>query len=134
MLVAGEPVPQLLDSSPDYCQFRKTYRPDLCGTHAAGRTGEPGSKPAFFDYLAGAADRVGIAPPSHDVVKIRYSLIHEGTLKLADFPGQADAAEPIAEALRLVDDYAYAILKLGQVPLPRHKAQDLTYGLNSFSF
>ena len=101
-------------------------------SHAAAR--KPGSKPTFFAYLAGAADRVGIAAPSHDVVKIRNSLIHEGTLKLVNFPIQADAAEPIAEALRWVDDYVYAILKLGQVPVPRHKARDLTHGLNSFSF
>ena len=103
-------------------------------THAAARTGKPGSKPAFFDYLAGAADRVGIAPPSHDVIKIRNSLIHEGTLKLTNFPTQADAAEPIAEALRWVDDYMYAVLKVGRVPVSRHKARELTFGLNSFSF
>lgn len=128
LYLSGSTLLQIIASSEKH-----TGRPHAA-THAATRTGKPGSKPGFFDYLVGAADRAGIAPPSHDVVKIRNSLIHAGTLKLANCPTQADAAEPIAEALRWVDDYMYAILKLGHVPVPRHKARDLTYGLNSFSF
>jgi hypothetical protein len=106
----------------------------FAASHAARRTGKLGAKPAFFDYLAGAADRVGIATLSHDVVKIRNSLIHEGTLQNTTFPTQAYAAQPIAEALRWVDEYVYSILSLGPVPKPRHLAQDITYGVNSFSF
>ncbi len=87
-------------------------------TRAARR--KRNAQPVFFDYLAGAANRVGIAPPSHDVVKLRNPLIHEGTLKLLNFPTQADAAKPIAEALR--------------VPMPRHDPRILTHALNSFSF
>jgi hypothetical protein len=102
--------------------------------HAARRTGKSKAKPAFFDYLAGAADRVGIAPPSHDVVRIRNSLIHEGTLKSNNFPAQVDATVPIAEAMSWVDNYVYAVLKLGNVPVPRQSARDLAIGLNSFSY
>lgn len=112
----------------------KTTGRGFAANHAATRAGKTGVKPGFFDYLAGAADRVGIAAPSYDVVKTRNSLIHEGTLKLAGFPTQADAAKPIAEGLRWVDEYVYAILKLGSVPAPRHNASVLTHGLNSFSF
>ncbi|HLW79977.1 MAG TPA: hypothetical protein VKU44_10310, partial [Terriglobia bacterium] len=91
-------------------------------------------KATFFDNLAAAAARVGMAPPSHDVVKIRNSLIHEGTLRSKEFPTQTDASEPIAEALSWVDEYMYAILKLGSVPTRRHQAHDLAHSLNSVSF
>lgn len=100
-------------------------------THAAARSAR---QIGFFDYIAGAADRVGISAPSHDVVKIRNKLIHEGTLCTTQFPTQADAALPVAEALRWVDDYVYAILNLGRVPVPRHNARSYTFGVNSFSF
>lgn len=103
-------------------------------SQAARRTGKSKAKPAFFDYLAGAADRVGITPLGHDVVKIRNSLIHEGTLKSASFPAQLDAAIPIAEAMSWVDQYIYAVLKLGKVPLLRHHSRDLTGAVNSFSY
>lgn len=36
--------------------------------------------PSFYDYLAGAAQKLSITPLQHDVIKIRNSLIHEGTL------------------------------------------------------
>jgi len=91
-------------------------------------------KPAFFDYLAGAADRVGIPPLSHDVVKIRNSLIHEGTLSHALLPTQSDASVPIAEAMNWFDSYIYAILGLGAVPVQRHMASDYEHAINSFSY
>ena len=103
-------------------------------TASAKGTGKPCARSPFFNNLVGAAARVGIAPPSHDVVKIRNSLIHEGTLRSKNFSTLADAAAPIAEALRWVDDYLYAVLKLGAVPRRRHEAQDLGHALNSFSF
>lgn len=102
-------------------------------SHAIQRNG-PMSKPAFFDFLAGAADRVGIAPLGHDVVKTRNSLIHDGTLHSLKIPSQVDAAKPISEAMMWVDDYIYALLGLGKVPLQRHAHQDFAYSLNSFSF
>jgi hypothetical protein len=107
----------------------------FAATHAAERAaGNKKIKPGFFDYLAGAANRVGIAPLGHDVVKIRNSLIHDGTLKGPKFPTQADSAKPIAEAMLWVDAYVYAVLKLGQVPVLRHAARNYTIRLNSFSF
>jgi hypothetical protein len=105
----------------------------FAANHAAVRAGRR-IRPGFFDYLAGASDRVGIAPLQYDIVEIRNALIHEGTLKTANCPTQSDAAEPIAAALRWVDEYMYAILNLGPVPTPRHLARDLSLGLNSFSF
>ncbi|MBZ0070806.1 MAG: hypothetical protein K8I04_03640 [Gammaproteobacteria bacterium] len=90
--------------------------------------------PGFFDYLAGAADRAGIPALSHDVVKIRNSLIHEGTLRHALLPTQADASVPIAEAMNWFDSYIYAILGLGAVPVQRHKARDYEDAINSFSY
>lgn len=99
--------------------------------YAKDRTGE---RPAFFDYLAGASDRVGIKSVAHDVVKIRNKLIHKGILKTATFPTQADVAVPIAEALRWFDSYTYAVLQLGAVPMDRHHPFDLAGYLNSFSF
>lgn len=97
------------------------------------RSGKP-QKPSFFDFLAGAANRVGIATLCHDVVGVRNSLIHDGTLKSAKLPTQADAAQPIAEAMQWVDDYVYSILHLGAVPVRRHKASDYASAMNSFSF
>ena len=91
-------------------------------------------RPAFFDYLAGAADRVRIPPLNHDVVKIRNSLIHKGTLKTQSFSSQADAAIPIAEAMAWVDSYLYAVLQMGPVPRQRHFAADYERAINSFSF
>jgi hypothetical protein len=88
----------------------------------------------FFDHLAGAADKIGIAPLAHDVVKIRNSLIHEGTLNSGTFIQQMDAAIPISDAMNWVDEYVYGILGLGKVPVPRHSANDYAYALNSFSF
>lgn len=106
----------------------------FAANHAAARANKSTAKPAFFDYLAGAADRVGIPALGHDVVKIRNALIHDGTLNAPPFLSQADAAVPIAEAMRWVDDYVYAILQLGSVPRPRHAVNDLAFALNSFSF
>ncbi len=103
----------------------------FAASHAAARGSD---KVGFFDYIAGAADRVGIPAPGHDVVKIRNKLIHEGNLRAKQFPTKADAAVPIGNALRWVDDYIYAILDLGQVPLPRHNYADYTRFVNSFSF
>ena len=99
-------------------------------THAATR----GSKSiGFFDFLAGAANRAGIAAPTHDVVKIRNSLIHEGSLKRQGFATKEQATVPIAEALQWVDAYVFAILGLSTPPVTRYDAQTLAR-LNSFSF
>jgi len=92
------------------------------------------NKPGFFDYLAGAADKVGISSLTHDVVKVRNSLIHKGTLRGSTFVEQLDASYPIAEAMNWIDNYIYAVLGLGKVPLSRHSATDYAYRLNSFSF
>lgn len=92
------------------------------------------TKPAFFDFLAGAADRVGIPALSHDVVKIRNSLIHEGTLSHVKLPTQGDASVPISEAMNWFDSYIYAILGLGAVPVRRHKAKEFEHNINSFSY
>ncbi len=92
------------------------------------------SKIGFFDYLAGAANRVGIAPLAYDVVSIRNSLIHDGTLRSTTIKTQADAAIQIAEAMRWFEGYLYAILRLGAVPKDRYTTNLLAYGLNSFSF
>ena len=100
---------------------RYRRRPEASGRpfaslHAAQRNSPIG----FFDYLAGAADRVGIAPLTHDVVKVRNSLIHAGALESTVLPTQADAAAPIAEAMHWFDQYVYAVLGLGTVPVNRH--------------
>jgi len=103
-------------------------------TFAAAHAAQRNSRVGFFDYLAGAANRVNIAPVSHDVVKVRNSLIHNGTLKSANLPSQADAAIPIAEAMHWLDQYMYAILGLGTVPANRYPVGILAYGIISFSF
>lgn len=102
----------------------------FASVHAARRNAPIG----FFDYLAGAADRVHIAPPTHDVVKVRNSLIHAGTLQSAILPTQADAAASIAEAMHWFDQYVYAILGLGAVPVNRYPVRVLAHNINSFSF
>lgn len=48
-------------------------------------------KPSFFKYLTDAAGRVQIAPPYHDVVKMRNDLIHDGTLTGSSFGGKTEA-------------------------------------------
>lgn len=108
----------------------KTLNRPFAAQHAQQRS----SRVGFMDYLAGAANRVGIPALSYDVVSVRNSLIHNGTLQNAQFSTQQDAAEPIAAALSWFDKYMYAVLGLGTVPLDRHKAHDYAYGLNSFSF
>jgi hypothetical protein len=112
----------------------KTTGRRFAANHAAARVGRTRVRPGFFDYLAGAADRVGIAALTYDVVEIRNSLIHQGTLKSGTFPTQADGAVPISAALRWVDEYVYAVLNFGPVPAPRHTAHSLTYAVNSFTF
>lgn len=92
------------------------------------------AKPSFFNFLAGAANRAGISTLRHDVVGVRNSLIHNGTLKSARLQTQVDAAQPIAEAMQWVDDYIYSILQLGSVPIRRHIAHNYAYAMNSFSF
>lgn len=113
---------------------KSTGRP-FSANHAAARAPQQRApKAAFFDYLAGAADRVGITALTHDVVKIRNSLIHAGTLNMPPFSSQADAADPISEAMNWIDTYVYAVLQLGPVPQARYKPRDLALALNSFSF
>ncbi len=106
----------------------------FASAHAAQHNQGRASNPAFFDLLAGAANRGSIAPLTHDVVKVRNSLIHTGTLQSASLPTQADAAVPIAEAMHWFDQYVYAILGLGSVPVNRYPVHVLTHGINSFSF
>lgn len=100
-------------------------------THAQNRSSK---QPGFFDYLAGAADRVGITPLNHDVVKVRNSLVHSGTLKGSSMPTQGDAAVPIAEAMHWFDRYMFAVLGINTVPRNRYPVHALAYGINSFSF
>lgn len=102
---------------------------NVAAAHATRR----GSKIGFFDYLAGAADRVGIAVPTQDVVRIRNSLIHEGTLKRQPFTTKNQAAVPIAEAMQWIDAYVFAILGLGTPPVTRYDAKTFAE-INSFSF
>jgi hypothetical protein len=112
---------------------KSTGRP-FAAAHAARRSSGRTTSPSFFDLLAGAANRIGIAPLTHDVVKVRNSLVHAGTLQSTTLPTQADAALPIAEAMHWFDQYVYAILGLGRVPVNRYPVHVLTHGINSFSF
>lgn len=106
----------------------------FASVHAAQRNQGRATSPGFYDFLAGAANRTNIAPLTHDVVKVRNSLVHAGTLQSASLPTQADAAVPIAEAMHWFDQYVYAILNLGPVPVNRYPVRLLTDGINSFSF
>ena len=108
---------------------KSSGRPDAAA-HAKARGL---SSPGFFDYLTAAADRAGIARLAHDVVKIRNSLIHEGSLKRHPFTAKDQAAAPIAEAMQWVDAYVFSILGLGAPPAKRYDAKTLA-SLNSFSF
>ncbi|WP_234264948.1 hypothetical protein [Hydrogenophaga sp. NFH-34] len=112
---------------------KSTGRP-FASAHAAQRNQGRPTNPGFFDLLAGAANRISIAPLTHDVVKVRNSLVHAGTLQSASLPTQADAAVPIAEAMHWFDQYVYAILGLGSVPVNRYPVHLFTHGINSFSF
>jgi len=75
------------------------------------------SKPSFYKYLSAAAHRHGLPPLSHDVVKMRNDLIHDGTLSGTSFNNRnaADCNIVVAAALNWIDSYLHAALALGPV-------------------
>jgi len=93
-----------------------------------------GSDLSFFSGLQGAASRAGVAPPSHDWIKMRNDPGHDGSLSATRFPNKSklDCAEVAADVLNWIDSYIEAVLRLGSAAKPRFKKADL-YGLNAYS-
>jgi hypothetical protein len=78
----------------------------------------------FFTNLAAAAVRFHIPRLSHDIVRIRNDLIHDGTISGTRFVGKsaAECKAVAADALNWIDAYFHVALSLGQVRRIRFNA------------
>ena len=92
------------------------------------------SKPSFYKYLLAAAHRYGLPALSHDVIKMRNDLVHDGTLSGTTFINKnaPDCGTAAAEALNWIDCYLHAVLNLG--PVRRIRFDALSFdNLNAYS-
>jgi hypothetical protein len=90
-------------------------------------------KPAFMHLLRAAADHVGIPHLIHDCIKLRNSLIHEGSLSDGGANSKDSVSVLVADSMNWIDAYLYALLGLGQVAHKRWDWKELSSQLNSFS-
>jgi len=91
-------------------------------------------KLSFYEYLTAAAGRFHIPPLSHDTVKMRNDLIHDGTLSGASFVGKSaqQCNAVAADTLNWIDRYFHAALNLGPVRRVRFH-QNVFNNLNAYS-
>ncbi|MDZ6771539.1 hypothetical protein U4Y22_19680 [Escherichia coli] len=108
----------------------KTSGRPFASFHASQR----GSRVGFYDYLAGAADRVGIQKLTFDAVKLRNKLIHEGMFDKSVYPSKKNITDLISESFSWIDLYIFKTIGVQCQPNPRHASKKLENFMNSFSY